>query len=66
MVYYNGYNTIKQNSAGDIIFICEDKVVRVFVTNFNYRYPIDDFYNDGSSNLADAMYLGSFTPYAAE
>ena len=64
--YYNGYNTIKQNSAGDITFICEDKVVRVYVENFSYSYSIDDFYNDGSSNLTDAMYLGSFTPYAAE
>ena len=48
--YYNGYNTIKQNSAGEITFICEDSVVRVYVENFNYNYPIDDFTNDGSSD----------------
>ena len=64
--YYNGYNTIKQNSAGDITFICEDAVVRVYVENFSYSYTIDEFINDGASNLTDAMYLGTFTPYAAE
>lgn len=64
--YYSGYNTIKQNSAGDITFVAEGSVVRVYVANFKYSYTIDDFYDDGSSNLTDAMYLGSFTPYAAE
>ncbi len=64
--YYSGYNTIKQNSAGDITFICEDRTVRVYVENFSYSYSIEDFFKDGSSNLTDAMYLGSFTPHAAE
>ncbi len=64
--YYNGYNTIKQNSAGDITFIAEGNAVRVYVKNFSYGYSIDDFEDDGSSDLLDAMYLGSFTPYAAE
>lgn len=64
--YYNGYNTIKQNSAGDITFIADDSVVRVYVENYSYSYSIDAFEDDGSSDLGDAKYLGTFTPYAAE
>lgn len=67
--YYNGYNTIKQNSAGDITFIAEDSAVKVYVENFKYSYGIDgidDFTDDGSENLTDALYLGTFTPHCAE
>ena len=64
--YYIGYNTIKQNSAGDITFIADKGIVRVYVENYNYSYFIEDFFDDGSSNLIDAMYLGTFKPYAAE
>ena len=64
--YYSGYNTIKQNSSGDITFIADEGVVRVYVENFSYSYSIDGFYDDGSIDLSDAMYLGSFKPYAAE
>lgn len=34
--YYNGYNTITQNSAGDIIFECVTKKVHIYVSNENY------------------------------
>lgn len=64
--YYRGYNTIKQNSSGDITFITGNNVVRVYVEKFNYSYTIDDLYDDGSSDLSDAMYIGSFKPYASE
>ncbi len=31
--YYPGYNTITQNSAGDIVFECEENAVHVFTSN---------------------------------
>ncbi|MBP3596219.1 MAG: MBL fold metallo-hydrolase [Clostridia bacterium] len=34
--YYNGYNTITQNSAGDITFSCEEEKVHIYVSNNNY------------------------------
>lgn len=63
--YYNGYNTIKQNSAGDITFMADDGVVSIYVEKFDYAFSINDLYNNGSSNLEDAKYIGSFKPYGA-
>jgi beta-lactamase superfamily II metal-dependent hydrolase len=34
--YYDGYNTITQNSAGDIIFDCQDNKIYIYVSNENY------------------------------
>ncbi|MEX6588252.1 hypothetical protein [Paraclostridium bifermentans] len=34
--YYSKYNTITQNSAGDIIFECIDNMVNIYVSNENY------------------------------
>jgi beta-lactamase superfamily II metal-dependent hydrolase len=34
--YYSGYNTITQNTAGDIIFECETNKVHIYVSNQNY------------------------------
>ena len=31
--YYSGYNTITQNSAGDIVFECEGRAIHVFTSN---------------------------------
>ena len=64
--YYTGYNTIKQNSSGGITFIAENGVVKVYVENFEYSYPIEDLFDDGSEDMLEAMYIGSFTPYAAK
>lgn len=33
LCYYSGYNTITQNSAGDIVFECETNAVHVFTSN---------------------------------
>ena len=35
--YYNEYNTITQNSAGDIIFECSGKKVHIYVSNEEYE-----------------------------
>ena len=34
--YYQGYNTITQNSAGDIIFVNDGKEIHIYVSNQNY------------------------------
>ncbi len=41
--YYQNYNTITQNSAGDITFECLDKKVHVFVSEIDYTV---DFLDD--------------------
>lgn len=56
--YYQGYNTITQNSAQNIIFECIAGKVHVYSTNQNYTI---DFLNDeGCSDRADGYYKGSF------
>lgn len=39
--YYNGYNTITQNSAGNIIFECESNKIHIYVGNSNYKATFD-------------------------
>lgn len=48
--YYSGYNTITQNSAGDITFECEQNNVHIYVSNENYsvsflknKYKTNDY-----------------------
>lgn len=41
--YYSNYNTITQNTAGDIIFECEDEKINIYVGNENYSV---DFLKD--------------------
>jgi beta-lactamase superfamily II metal-dependent hydrolase len=53
--YYQGYNTITQNSAGDITFECRGNIVDVYVSNLNYR--INFLRNDGIRSYEN--YLGS-------
>ncbi len=40
--YYKNYNTITQNSAGDIIFDCQDNKVHIYVSNENYSVDFLD------------------------
>ena len=56
--YYDGYNTITQNSAGDIVFLCDTGKVHVYVSKYDYSV---DFLNDESYYNNDlGQYLGSF------
>jgi len=54
--YYCGYNTITQNSAGDIVFECEKGKVHVFVSDPDYVVDFLDW-EDGVSG--DGNYLGT-------
>lgn len=64
--YYSGYNTLKQNSAGDIVFDCSWDKVHVYVSKDNYNYDTSFLSNAGARNSAYGNYLGSFTPKGAK
>lgn len=55
--YYAGYNTITQNSAGDIIFDCEDEYMDIYVSNKSYSVTF--LVNRKLGNNHGAYYLGS-------
>ena len=54
--YYDGYNTITQNTAGDIAFECEAGVVHVYVSSASYSV---DFLTDKNRPPGDGNYLGT-------
>lgn len=55
--YYQGWNTITQNSAGDIIFECEIGKVHIYVSNKNYS--VDFLDDECKDDREDAYYLGT-------
>ena len=58
--YYPGYNTITQNSAGDIVFNCSDGYVDIYIEKESYSYDTDFLENKSKSNCSYGHYLGSF------
>ena len=57
--YYKNYNTITQNSAGDITFECLGLIVNVYVSNEGYNVGfLDD--KDKDKKLDLGYYIGSF------
>lgn len=59
--YYSGYNTITQNSAGDIIFECINDIVNIYVSKDTYSYDTSFLKKKEVSNTL-GFYLGSFYP----
>lgn len=55
--YYAGYNTITQNSAGDIIFDCDGDYIDIYVSNKSYSVKF--LINRSLPNNHGAYYLGS-------
>lgn len=53
--YYNNYNTLTQNSAGDIIFECLSGRVNIYVSN--EKYSVD--YLDNESATSFNYYIGT-------
>lgn len=53
--YYSNYNTITQNSAGDIIFECLENKVHIYVSNENYK--VDFLSNEGADTFD--YYIGT-------
>ena len=64
--YYTAYNTITQNSAGDIVFECDDDIVNIYVSNESYAYSTDFLEDKAKNNTSLGYYLGTFTPAAAQ
>lgn len=64
--YYSGYNTIKQNSAGNIVFDCSGSYVHVYVEKSSYNFDISFLENKSKENLNLGYYLGSFVPKSAK
>jgi len=54
--YYDGYNTITQNSAGDISFECREKLVHIYVSNDSYEV---DFLEDDQCDDTYGHYIGT-------
>ena len=59
--YYSGYNTITQNSAGDITFVCDQGCVHVYVSEPKYSLH-SGLQNRMKYNSSHGYYVGSFTP----
>ena len=55
--YYQGYNTITQNSAGDIIFDCETNKVHIYTSKENYS--VDFLDNEYKANRDNSYYIGT-------
>lgn len=64
--YYPNYNTLKQNSAGDIVFDCSGDKVHVYVSKDSYSYDTSFLSDEGADNSTYGNYLGSFTPKGAK
>ena len=56
--YYSGYNTIVQNSAEDITFVCEARKVHVYVSSSNYS--VDYLHDENKETDELGYYIGSF------
>ena len=54
--YYDGYNTITQNSAGDIIFECISDETHIYVSNQDYSV---DFLEDKDMPDTYGKYIGT-------
>jgi len=64
--YYPGYNTLTQNSAGDIVLECIDKLVNVYISNDSYSYDTSFLENISNINKTLGNYIGSFIPKRAK
>lgn len=56
--YYNGYNTLTQNTAGDIVFKCDRNIVHIYVSNSDYSVEYLNYQRMEDRSLG--FYIGSF------
>lgn len=57
--YYQGYNTITQNTAGHITFVNNSDSIDIYVSNSEYE--VNFLNNKNKQNLGDAYYLGTLS-----
>ncbi len=53
--YYGGYETLTQNSAGDIVFDCEGSKVHVFASEDTYEVS----HLDDQAASGEGTYIGT-------
>lgn len=58
--YYDGYNTLTQNSTEDIVFECIDDYVHIYVSSDTYTPNTDFLVNKNQNNTDLGNYIGSF------
>lgn len=58
--YFKNYNTITQNSANDIVLMCDGNQVHVYSSNENYGLR-SYLTNNYKSDIADGYYIGTLT-----
>jgi beta-lactamase superfamily II metal-dependent hydrolase len=61
--YYTGYNTITQNSAGDITFDCVTGKTHIYVSNWTYSV---DFLEDDGQGYTYGNYIGTLRAKAGQ
>lgn len=64
--YYSNYNTIKQNSAGDIIFDCINNWVYVYASKDSYCLDTSFLNHSLAEEAGYGKYLGCFFPKGAQ
>lgn len=57
--YYQDYNTITQNSAGDITFNCTEGYTHIYLSNSNYTYDTSFLEQRLEPNTNLGVYIGS-------
>ena len=57
--YYQGYNTITQNSSGDILLINDNYKVKIYVSNKNYK--VNFLTNKEHEEINNFNYVGTLT-----
>jgi UDP-N-acetylmuramate-alanine ligase len=57
---WDGYQTITQNTAGDIVFETDDEFLHIFTSKKNYK-PNFTLLNKGKSNDYGCYYIGSIS-----
>ena len=64
--YYNGYNTITQNSTEDIIFNCVEGYIHIYVKKESYPYSTEFLENLDLEDESKGQYLGSLKTHESE
>ncbi len=59
--YYTGYNTLTQNSTGDIVFKNESGKTHIFIEKNNYSYDISFLKREAIADCELGYYLGTFS-----
>lgn len=57
--YYNGYNTLTQNSTGNITFKNKQSKTEIYVENSNYKYDKSFLKNEGICDCELGVYIGT-------